>query len=429
MSAVSTSSARRRRDRDRRGVASLVMLLLLLGAALLAGAWTQRNVLSEARIAANQQRNASALEAAEAGLAWAQALLNDGAAIGTDCRAAAAGTGASFRQQFVQAPDPTGRFAPRRQAGAAPQLACSRDDARWTCSCEPNAGAAGDATVERPTFAVELLPGVHPATLVVAATGCNRAARPCLPQAVERAEASSRLQLTLALLPALPTPPAAALTALGDIDFGGAAAGLHNADAASGGLAGHAGGRIVDAALRISTTPGGAAAAALLGGDATLAATPPAQLFARHFGSEIRHWMQQPGVRRLACAGDCAAPLQALIAEDAEPARIGVAGDLRLDGSLQLGSIERPVMLVVDGDLQLGGPVRIHGLVFAHNLRWDAAAGGAGLLRGAAVVAGSVGGDGPADIVYDRLLMARLQRQLGTWVRVPGSWRDSHGPG
>ncbi len=412
-----------------RGLATVATLMLLLMASLLAAAWAQRNSLNEIRTAANQLHANRAFEAAESGLAWAQAMLNGSDAIGSDCQPATGAAASTFRSRYLQPSDASGRFLPRTHgAAAALKIACVRGSASWSCSC-PADGAApalsAPGTESTPMFEVQLMAGSAAGSVDVISLGCSQVAKPCSPQASQRAQANTRLRLTLAFLPALTTPPVATLTTIGDITAASASLGLHNADALSGGLAAHSGGRINGTSIRVSTSPGAVAASALLRGDESLAGLSPDQLFARHFGTDPQQWRNLPGVNRLQCGSDCSAALTSLIESSADVTRIAIDGDLQLSGSVQLANRAKPAMLVVDGDLILRGPVRIHGLVFARRMRWDAADLDTGaLLHGAVVLSQSYSGDASPDFVYDPALMLRLKRQTGSWLRVPGSWRD-----
>lgn len=419
-------------NRRQAGAASLVVLMLLLGASVLLAAWSQRHVSTELRMAHNQWHRALAFEAAESGLAWAQAMLNQGRTIDSACQAGSAAATQRFAERYLGPPDRAGQWAPRsRPAGtgtAALQVLCAQTATGLSCHCP--ADAAPTLTTSggemAPSFLVGLAGSATAGAVDLVATGCNHLAFPCLPGTGPRAEAVVRLRLTLAHLPALATPPGAALTARGDIDAGGAALGLHNADARSGGLAAQAGGRIAGSALRTQTVPGASAATALLGGDEALAATGSGSFFVRHFGIARDQWALLPGVQTLDCATiNCPAALRAAVDATTDVARIAVKGDLHLDGPMQLGRADRPIVLVVNGGLLLRGPVELHGLVHATHMRWDAVAPeGGGLLRGAVLLDEGYAGDGAPDLVYDASVMHRLQRLAGTWVRVPGSWRD-----
>ncbi len=418
------------RARAARGVSTLATLMLLLLASLLAAGWAQRNSLNEIRIAANQLHVSRAFEAAEAGLAWTQAMLNSGTAIGPDCQVATGENSSTFSRRYLQSPDAAGHFKTRSHGVAATPLkmACVQGASGWHCSCPVDAAPTVDASTvlsPGPMFEIQLLPGAAPGSLDVLALGCSRVGKPCEASSAERAEANARLRLTLAFLPSLTVPPVAALTALGDIAAASAPLGLHNADALSGGLAAQAGGQISGNSMRLSSTPGAATPAPTISNDPSLATLPPDQFFNRHFGVDLQQWKSLPGVSRLQCGADCSAALTGLIQSNAEIARVAVDGDLRLSGDLQLGDRSRPLVLVVDGDLLLDGPLQIHGVVHARRMSWNGAAAGSGaLLHGAALLSASYSGDAGVDLVYDPALMLRLKRNEGTWLRVPGSWRD-----
>lgn len=417
------------RRRHSNGAATLVLLMLLLGASVLLAAWSQRHVVTELHSTRNQYQRAQALEAAEAGLAWAQALLNHGQAVDSRCRPDPSGGGLSFRQRQLRSAGAAGEVAPLTAAGGGPlPLRCVRDGSGWACQCPGDGQApAGPAPTDAaPAFSVTLAAGARPQQIDLLSIGCSQQAVPCTDGAEPRADAVVRLRVSIARLPAVWAPPAAVLTARGDINAGAVALGLHNTDGQSGGLAAQAGGRLVGSALRVHTVPGGSAIGAVFGGDEALAALTPEAFFHRHFGSTRRDWAAQAGVTPVACQpGGCAEALRTAIDASADGARLHVSGDLVLDGPLQLGRTERPVVLVVDGTLQLRGAVELIGLVHAKRLQWDAAPLGSGaLLRGAVLLDDGYAGDAAPDLVYDAAVIRRLQHEAGTWLRVPGSWRD-----
>ena len=49
---------------------------------------------------------------------------------------------------------------------------------------------------------------------------------------------------------------------------------------------------------------------------------------------------------------------------------------------------------------------------------------GSGLIRGAAVAEGALGGSGTPTIVFDADALRRLRLKSGSFVRVPGGWKD-----
>ena len=92
-----------RPPRSQRGAAALGVTMLLLFVLALVVAMAHRNLLFEQRSSANQLRSTRAFEAAEAGLEWAQALLNRPGAIGADCESDSAEPGdTSLRDRMLR---------------------------------------------------------------------------------------------------------------------------------------------------------------------------------------------------------------------------------------------------------------------------------------------------------------------------------------
>lgn len=147
-------------------------------------------------------------------------------------------------------------------------------------------------------------------------------------------------------------------------------------------------------------------------------AMPAEAFFARHFGMARPSWIGQPVVQRLACSGDCGA---ALAAANAQGPLLAVDGDVLLRGPLALGSAARPLLLTVAGRLRIEGPVSFVGAVHAGSLEW---AGPTGPWRGAVLVEGAAAGSGAFDLQHDPAALQPLRLRQGSFVRVPGSWRD-----
>jgi len=413
--------------RHQRGAAALVVTLLLVFAMLVVVAVANRSVVVEARASANQYRSAQAFEAAEAGLEWALARLNDGTPIGDDCEPTAEPAASAFRERYLAHDDAAG-FGPATwdDAGtpAPREAACIRGDDGWSCAC-PTSGHAAPAIPEgsttAPGFRIVFAAGTRPGIVRAFATGCTRSESSCAATTGEGHEAAARLEVSFGLVPGLRSAPAAALTARGSVDAGAAALGLHQPDPASGGLVLHAGGSVTGNALRLRVPAGASLQGALVANDASLAESDPGRFFARWFGMDRAAWQAQPAATRLACDGGCASALSNAVAEGAR--LLAVEGDVAIDGPTTLGSAERPVVLAATGALRLRGPVVVHGVVAAGSLDWRDAPSG-GLLQGAALVDGDYGGDAAADIVHDRRVLARLQNGTGSFARVNGSWKD-----
>ncbi len=356
---------------SQRGAAALVVTLVLFFAMTLVAAFANRNLILEQHISVNQYHAAQAFEAAEAGLEWALAMLNNPQRLGADCRPTGGELERTFRERHLRVDITTGAQTPVTwdHAGHATalQASCVRDGAGWACSC-PSAGfpalAVPSERGPHPAFAVEFAPAPQPGLVRLVATGCTSLGGACLPGSSDVPDAKAQAQLLLGLVPGLASAPAAPLTVKDSVNVGSAAIGLHNPHAASGGLTLHAGGSVTAANARITTVAGGSPAASWVEGDAALAALPTDRLFASVFGVDKATWKEQTMVARLACDANCAATL-AEASGDGGAQLLWVDGDLTLQGPATLGTAERPVIVVATGAARLSGAVTIYGLVYA----------------------------------------------------------------
>ncbi|HZV94179.1 MAG TPA: PilX N-terminal domain-containing pilus assembly protein, partial [Caldimonas sp.] len=190
------------RDRRQRGAAALLVTALLFLTLLVVVAATQRQVLVEVGSSLGQQRSTQAFEAAEAGLEWAVARLNDDTRLGDDCLPSSAVDAASFRDRHLPLDLSLGR---RRAAtwddAGTPRLlqaVCVHGDAGWTCSCPasgPPSPAAGD--VPAPAFAVVFGEGPRPDVFTAVASGCLQGRTPCADTAASKHEAAARLEVAV----------------------------------------------------------------------------------------------------------------------------------------------------------------------------------------------------------------------------------------
>lgn len=391
-----------------RGAAALIVVLGLMAVLALGTLHAHRGLLLESRMSANQARATMAFEAAEAGLEWAAAQLNHPARIAEDCRPGATETD-SFRKRMLDA-TPEGLVARHATDGGPMRAACVRDEGRWACHCPADGVGSPPASpdAEAPAFVVEIHPDARPGIVRVVSRG--RASR----------HTEARVEALHALRPAVAALPAAAVTAQGSIDAGVAT--LVNEDPLSGGLVAHAGGVIQASAAQVVTTAGSATAGAVVDADAALASDTAVRRFARTFGLPPTAWARQPGAVSLACGSGCANELVRAAGPDGEYTMVLLRGDAVLSGSIEIGQADRPVALVVQGRLMLDGPVRIHGFVFADGVTWQGTAGGE--LRGALVSTQDVTLAAPVVIQRDASVLSALTLHAGSFVRLPGSWRD-----
>lgn len=478
-------SARARRRlagrRHQRGVASLVVVMVLLFIVSLAAAYTNRNLIFEQKASANQMRGMAAFEAAEAGVEWTLALLNGGAVEDASCLPGAGAT-RSFRERYVQfdAAGVVSHAAARAAAALNSWPTCVFNGNDWTCACpDTSAASVSMPTAAGPLPAFRLFPaapesGPPPLTtnpyaalgltraglLPVSSVGCTR-----LPTAsgdncldfLPRGDTGDGVavqRVMLMLRPALNVPPATPLTAGGGVSPAVAPSPplrVENADLDAGGITVRAGGAVDAAAIVASSVPGTPGELTLRSNDAELAermlaaAAPPTplpageRLFVSVFGAKRDTYRQQPGLR--VCASPCsAAAINAILAD--QPDRvIWVEGDLTLDadvGTPPPAANARPAMLIVDGSvLTLGSGVNVYGLVYLTTAGTGSARlvlpAAATSLRGALLVEGALSTEYPSGttdpahaltLVYDRLALMQMRHTYGSWVRAPGGWRD-----
>lgn len=413
------------RLRRQSGAAALAVTLLLFMIVAMVLAFANRHLLFEQRSATNQIRATVALEAAQAGLDWAQSLLNSPELLGPDCQPNPGPGSQTFRDQQLRydAATQLQRSVPLLTA------ACLHDGRTWRCQC-PASGAASvalpAADAPLPGFVVQLREVGQAGQVALHSKGCNQAGPRCwdLAQTADALEATATLRVRLALVGGLHTPPAGALTALGAVH--GVSLGAHNSSSGGSGLTIHSGGVIDVASPRLTTVAGAGtvthSSASLAPFDADLAALKPTELFAAIWGLSPALWAEQSSVTQVHCVGDCGAALQAAIAQRGNR-MVQVTGDATLSGPIVIGSAAAPLLLIVTGQLSLLGPVQIHGALFAQALHWHNAPSG-GFLRGAAWSSSEVQSNMAPDFFYDAAVLNRLRWNMGSWVTVPGSWSD-----
>ncbi|QTN21260.1 hypothetical protein HZ992_13735 [Rhizobacter sp. AJA081-3] len=247
------------------------------------------------------------------------------------------------------------------------QPACLHGPNGWSCACPSDVpGDLGPATGPDAgaAFGLRWAAGPRPGVLRVAATGCSHWAGDCRPGGGGRDPATARHEALFALQPALQGSPSAALTVRSD------SADEH-------------------------------------------------EFFVGLFGLSPSAWKRQPAVHRLDCQVDCAAALATAAARGIT--LVSVAGDLLLQGPLTLGTPQRPMLIVTDGAIRLQGRVELHGVLYGNGLSWAAPAA---VVRGALISEGPAAGDSSLDLALDAAVLEALRTRQGSFVRLPGSWRD-----
>ena len=429
--------------RRQRGMATLVVVMILFFIISLVAAYTNRNLIFEQRTSANQYRSTQALEAAEAGVEWALALLNH-QRITAACLTSVAPADTSYRQRYIVTDPLTGNLTPRPKAGGGVRSQmCVLNGAQWSCSCPEDvdpvlAVPAGGGVY--PAFRVRfeqigVVPPVgapsQPGVIRLNVVGCTRLDATCLDfdgQGVTN-EGRAAVSVLVALTGNIAGPPAAALLAREGIDFGGAAASAYNTSPADSGITVQAGGVVNPVGLVLASTPGTPALASVVALDPALNLAPAApfsaqdRMFASVFNMKPATFKAQPAAVLLDCGGGTCGADALRTAVAMNPGRpIWVQGHLAVDTAGDIGSAAAPVLLVVEGDLTFPTPASIYGLVYVRTAAW--ATSGAGQVQGAVVAEGSIVGAGTTTFVHDVDLLARLRGSAGSFVRVPGSWKD-----
>ena len=407
------------------GSAALVVTLILFFVMTLVAAFANRNHFFEQKASANQYRAAKAQEAAEAGLEWAIAMLNDPHAVDESCVRDPEGS-TSLRERWVSADAASGALkAATWLDGSTPHrrsAVCTKTAAGWTCSCPEAAHAAVPAAPDSGVaFAVALEEQPTSGTLLLKSTGCTSLGGRCTPHGAAKTDAVAHAQVVLAVLPGVAAMPVAPLTTREGVSVGAASIGLHNTHAATAGFTVHTGGAFIAPEARLSTAAGASPADSVIDNDAVLKDLSPNRLYASVFGMSIDTWASQPAVRRLRCETGCGAALSSALAGLTGNRMLRIDGNADIEGPLTLGSADRPVALAVEGALRLKGAVVIHGVVHASGIHWS---GSGGRIVGAAISASIYEGDAAADLVHDIAVFDKLKTQTGSLVRVPGSWRD-----
>ena len=421
---------------SQRGVGALVVVMVLFFIMSMVAAYASRNLIFEQKTSANNYRANQAFEAAEAGLEWAIAMLNggrvDNACAGTNDVATD-----TFRARHLST-DVNDAVDIRKwvNAGVDADLlpSCVRGDAGWVCSCPGASGPvipAPAATGPAPGFQITFFRvGVVAGRPVVRvrSQSCSTVGAGCFDPLGRRSDALAELNVLVGLTPSLTQAPAAALTTRGALTANSAR--IASAD----GVVINAGGDIV---APLASGPAGSPPL-LVKNDPSLSniagaggMTAGEMMFLATFGMDPKTYRTQPAVVRIACGVECSAALQD--AAQRHPGQvIWIDGNLNIDGPLLMGSVAAPAIVVVGGNTNLGAAsnVTINGLVYSRGDTWTQPAGSA-LIRGAFIAEGPLTIDGAPSIVFDNAVVDHLKKvearkvlEFGSFVRVPGSWRD-----
>ena len=435
-----------------RGAATLIVVMILFFVMSLVAAYTNRSLIFEQRTSANQYRSTQSLEIADAGMEWAISQLNY-SRIDSACAKSASTSDTSFRQRYLNINAVTGKITPvANPAGGDLTALCVWTNTAWNCNC-PTTGLPTVATPTtpgpKPAFRVRFraisLPAPapsQPSAIWMDVVGCTRlgtgAGDDCLSFAGQGAlnEGRTVVSSIVSLAGNAAGLPLAALTARNGGNLGTAALSAYNTVTGGSGIALQTGGSVAGSAMVLRGAPGTPSADSKIENDPALtltAATPYTsadRMFATVFKVRPTAFQGQQGIIELSCplSGCSAATVRTAISLN--PGRpLWLTGPLIVDSAGDIGSVTEPVLMVINGDLQhtaSGAP--IYGLIYVRmaGSATDWNVSGSGQITGAVVTDGgltSTVSTGPT-VVYDPEVLNLVRFNVGSFVRVPGSWRD-----
>lgn len=444
------------------GAAALIVVLVLFFIMSLVAAYTSRGMIFEQRTSINQLRSTQALDVGDAGVEWAITKLNAGLLGAASCDTDTTGT-STFRQRYLA-------FAADgliTSPGTASATCVMQPGVGWACSC-PTAGSTIPAAAggPSPAFRVYFGPdnGAPRANLIrVTVSACTDASPNCLanPQIPEPGRGNVVVSASLGLKGAIDTIPLAAITVPKDAGVpnsltvtGGASLVAYNSIQGGAGIAIQAGGGVAatpPSTIVVGGAPGMPAELAKLENDASLSKEAAGgglrnssdagacaagdtnlgcsfnRTFTSFFGAPREIYKRQPALVR--CPGPCDSAALSQLAAKNPRSVILVAGDATLDASL--GSAADPVVLVVEGNVNFSGAgTVITGFIYGTTGAWTV--NGTPRLDGGIASELPVVLSGPAgsslEVRYDLPALTKLRYEYGSFVRVPGSWRDFPAP-
>lgn len=408
-----------------RGAASLVIVVILIAVMAIGVAFTSRSLVFEQRTSANQYRATLAMEAAEAGLEWATAMLNKPQKVNSSCATSTAVADTTFKLKYLTVDPVTDALIPNAGVVHAACVAGPDGDS-WNCSCPaagvaPSPTAAAAVTGFQPGFAIRFVASPTNGTVRLVSYGCTSA----ITSDTCTGDSAASVSVALGPISGLATPPASPLTARGRVDIGNAALGVHNGDPTTNGVTINAGLGVNADNVRITTVPGTPPKTTLVGNDASLRETTEDQMFSTFFGMSKDSYQNLPMVTKVTCpcTEDTVKDLY-----DGGARLLWLEGNLDMNANLTIGSVTDPVLLVVNGSIAMRGDLSVYGLMYSTAITWDSTGGGGALLRGAAISEGNYTGNGTPDYFYDPNVLKRLRTQSNSYARIPGSWRDFNNP-
>jgi Tfp pilus assembly protein PilX len=428
------------------GALALIAAVLLLFSSSIAVLYLNRSLIFEQRTSSNQTKSTLALQMAEAGIEWATGMLNTPYDIQeSDCSLLST-TNLPFSRRYVQSQwttttnvvSVTNTFPGCKVSGTTLSCNCP------TVTNTTTAASLGTSTLPGFTVAFSDVAG-DAESVKITSTGCTALDTACYSSTKANADASASASVILKLRPFLRSAPVAPLTCRQNcVTTATPKIFITNTDLSTNGMLVHTGssGTILTttaAVSRLTTIPGVDPLAAISLGDQTLNiltenATTCANgvLFNQHFGMTLSQYANQPQVKSITCSSASASACVTSVTDAYNEGwrSFYFPAGFFWDSNNSLGSQAEPVTIVATGSTLSGvtSTGTIAGLVYYH---YGSANGfrtsSSPTFQGAFVACMSYNVTNTAHTVtftYDPIVLTNIRRSVGSFVRVPGSWKD-----
>lgn len=437
---------------SQRGAVSIVVALILLFGMTLVAFFAGRSLLFEQRTSANQVRSTKAFEAADAGIEWAIARLNDVrlmSASNSDC-VPTGSSGTSFRERYVPSSFPAGASVATFNPTTA-QPGCTIAAGGLNCSCPTSSSGTANLNGTAPTFTVTFdRNGIaDPESIRITSYGCTSAGTQCIPGATSNADGFSKVTIIAKVRPIVRAAPAAALTTGGWAQVCGSF-NIQNTDTGSNGNLVNSGGTIqlgtdygsrpsgapngcggnvqINSAngIGLTTIPGTPYQNTLVSSDSSLSSISNSSdaMFAAFFGATLERYKAEPTTYVITGSNAASNAAELVTAYNGGRRSFWVDGPLQFSGNYSLGTVERPVMIASSQDMTFNGNGDIIGMVYSDSADWNANGSGNANVRGAVISRVNYTNNGNGSIIYDADVLKNMRDDSGVLVRLPGSWRD-----
>lgn len=154
-------------------------------------------------------------------------------------------------------------------------------------------------------------------------------------------------------------------------------------------------------------------------GDTNLASLSSDAFFAKFFGKSPTVYRDSVATWKVDLTGSLSSPDSTSVStvEGKDGQVVWVEGNMDL---VQLGSLDRPSILIVNGNLNLSSNPTVYGLVYVTG---SITGSGSPTVYGAMITNGSASANGNIKVVYDPASLSKVN-SIGKAARLPGGFRD-----